>query len=95
MWGKAGKLEFRPIALKLADRQVRISGTSMRDKGKAGTAGVVASVVFLPVAGFFVKGKSAKIPPQTKFTAYLDEDLPVIFAEPLTPKPLVVQAAQR
>ncbi|HEX9953729.1 MAG TPA: hypothetical protein VGB48_00755, partial [Allosphingosinicella sp.] len=57
MWGKAGKLEFTPLYIKMGDRQIGLSATnSTADKGKAGTAGVVAAVVFLPVAGFFVKG---------------------------------------
>ena len=81
MWGKAGKLEFKPLHVKVGDRQIRLSATSATaDKGKAGTAGVVAAVVFLPVAGFFLKGTSAKIPARTATTAYLDEDVPVTFA---------------
>ena len=93
MWGKSGKLEFRPIYLKVGDRQIRISGNPTRDKGKAGTAGVVAAVAFLPLAGFLVTGTSAVIAPQTPFSAYLDEDLPVVFAgKPVAPAPLVVPA---
>ena len=81
MWGKAGKLEFKPLYIKMGDRQIGLSATnSTADKGKAGTAGVVAAVVFLPVAGFFVKGTSAKIPARTAVTAYVDEDVPVAFA---------------
>lgn len=82
MWGKSGKLEFRPLYVKLGDRQIRISANSTRDKGKAGTAGVVAAVVFLPVAGFLVTGTSARIPAQTPVVAQLDEDVPVVFADP-------------
>ena len=80
MWGKSGKLEFRPLYLKLGDRQIRISANATRDKGKAGTAGVVAAVVFLPVAGFFVTGTSARIAAQTPVLAQLDEDVPVQFS---------------
>jgi hypothetical protein len=50
------------------------------DKGDAGTAGVVASIVVLPIAGFFVTGTSAVLPAGTAATAQLDSDLPVIFA---------------
>lgn len=96
MWGKSGKLEFRPLYLKIGDRQIRVSGNPTRDKGKAGTAGVVAAVAFLPLAGFLVTGTSAVIPPQTPFSAYLDEDLPVVFAgQPAAPAPLVVPAAAK
>ena len=90
MWGKAGKLEFKPLHLKVGDRQIRLSATdATKDKGKSGTAGVVAAVVFLPVAGFFVKGSSAKIPARTSVTAYLDEEVPVTFA-PAAPAGIVV-----
>jgi hypothetical protein len=90
MWGKSGKLETRLLYLTVNDRRIRLTGAS-GDKGKAGTAGVVAAVVFLPVAGFFVKGTSARIPPRTAVTAYLDEDIPVVFAAGQTgPAPLVV-----
>jgi hypothetical protein len=81
MWGKSGKLEFRPLYVKLGDRQIRISANATRDKGKAGTAGVVAAVVFLPIAGFLVTGTSAVIPAQTPVLAQLDEDVPVVFAD--------------
>ncbi|HEY7809864.1 MAG TPA: hypothetical protein VIA98_05750 [Allosphingosinicella sp.] len=92
MWGKAGKLEFKPLYIKMGDRQIGLSATnSTADKGKAGTAGVVAAVVFLPVAGFFVKGTSAKIPARTAVTAYVDEDVPVAFAPAAAaPAPIVV-----
>lgn len=80
MWGKSGKLEFRPLYVKLGDRQIRISANATRDKGKAGTAGVVAAVAFLPVAGFLVTGTSARIPAQTPVVAQLDEDVPVVFS---------------
>jgi hypothetical protein len=93
MWGKAGKLEFKPLHIKVGDRQIRLSATNATaDKGKAGTAGVIAAVAFLPVAGFFVKGTSAKIPARTAITAYLDEDVPVTFA-PAAPAGIVVPAS--
>ena len=93
MWGKSGKLEFRPLYIKLGDRQIRVSSNATRDKGKAGTAGVVASLVVLPVAGFFVTGTSASIAAQTPVVAQLDEDVPVVFAGPTEPTALVVPAS--
>lgn len=80
MWGKSGRIEFRPLYVKVGERQIRLAANATRDKGKAGTAGVVASVAFLPVAGFFVTGTSAVIPPHTRVAAQIDEDLPVLFA---------------
>lgn len=80
MWGKSGRLEFRPLYLSLGGRQVPISTRkNTREKGETGTAGVVASIVVLPLAGFFVTGTSAKIPRGSTVDAELSEDLPVVF----------------
>jgi hypothetical protein len=80
MWGKSGRLEFRPLYLVLGDRQVPISARSMsKEKGETGTAGVVASIVVFPLAGFFVTGTSAKIPRGSIVDAELSEDLPIVF----------------
>jgi hypothetical protein len=93
MWGRRGILETRLIAVRVGDRNIRLTGAA-GDRGHAGTAGVVAAVVVIPVVGFFVTGTSAVIPPRTPTVAYLDEDVPVVFAGPVTPAPLVVPAAQ-
>lgn len=80
MWGKSGRIEFRPLYLVLGDRQVPISTRSLnKEKGETGTAGVVASIVVFPLAGFFVTGTSARIPRGSTVEAELSEDLPVIF----------------
>lgn len=80
MWGKSGRLEFRPLYLMLGDREVPISARSnTKEKGETGTAGVVASIVVLPLAGFFVTGTSARIPRGSTVEAELSEDLPVVF----------------
>lgn len=80
MWGKSGRVEFRPLYILVGDREVPVSAvSSTKDKGETGTAGVVASIVVLPLAGFFVTGTSARIPPMTAVHAELSEDLPVIF----------------
>lgn len=80
MWGKSGRLEFRPLYLMLGDREVPISSRSnTKEKGETGTAGVVASIVVLPLAGFFVTGTSARIPRGSTVEAELSEDLPVVF----------------
>jgi hypothetical protein len=80
MWGKSGRLEFRPLYLVLGGRQIPISTHSnTKEKGETGTAGVVASIVVLPLAGFFVTGTSARIPRGSTVEAELSEDLPVVF----------------
>ena len=80
MWGKSGRLEFRPLFLVLGDREIPISARqNTKDKGETGTAGVVASIVVMPLAGFFVTGTSARIPRGSTVEAELSEDLPVVF----------------
>lgn len=80
MWGKSGKLETRLLYLEVGDQRIRISG-SAGGQGKTGTTGVVASLAVVPIAGFFVTGTSAIIPPRTATIATLDEDIPVQFAK--------------
>jgi hypothetical protein len=80
MWGKSGRLQFRPLYLLLGGREVPISARSnTKEKGETGTAGVVASIVVMPLAGFFVTGTSARIPRGSTVEAELSEDLPVVF----------------
>jgi hypothetical protein len=80
MWGKSGRLEFRPLYINLGGREIPISARQMtKEHGETGTAGVVASIVVLPLAGFFVTGTSAKIPRGSTVDAELSEDLPVVF----------------
>lgn len=80
MWGKSGRLEFRPLYIVLGGREIPISAHQMtKEKGETGTAGVVASIVVLPLAGFFVTGTSARIPRGSTVDAELSEDLPVVF----------------
>ncbi|MEY4720652.1 MAG: hypothetical protein RIQ46_377 [Pseudomonadota bacterium] len=74
MWGKSGYINARVISLRLGDRVVRLSGT-FDDKGVTGTAGVVAAVALIPIAGFFATGTSAEIASGSGVKSFLDEDL--------------------
>lgn len=74
MWGKSGYISARVLSLRLGDRQIRLSGT-FDDKGVTGTAGVVGAVAFVPIAGFFTTGTSAKIPTGSPVKAFLEEDI--------------------
>lgn len=76
MWGKSGRITARVLNVRVGDRLIRLTG-SFDDKGTTGTAGVVASVAFVPIAGFFVTGTSAKIPAGAGVKAFLDEDVAV------------------
>lgn len=91
MWGKSGHLGARILYVTVNGRQIRLSG-AFDDKGVAGTAGVVGAVAFVPVAGFFVTGTSAKVPMGTIVKGFTDEDVPLTMAA-AAPAPLVVGAA--
>ncbi|QIL02923.1 hypothetical protein G7078_09100 [Sphingomonas sinipercae] len=76
MWGKSGRIEARVLNVRVGDRLIRLTGT-FDDKGVTGTAGVVAAIALVPVAGFFVTGTSASIPAGAGVKAFLDEDLKI------------------
>lgn len=79
MWGKSGGITARVLYVEANGRQIRVNG-SFNDRGDTGTAGVIASVALIPVAGFFVTGTSAKIAPGTHVTAFIGEEVPVQFS---------------
>jgi hypothetical protein len=89
MWGKSGRINARVINVRVGDRLIRLTGT-FDDKGVTGTAGVVAAIAFVPIAGFFMTGTSAKIPAGGGVKAFLDEDLTIAMPQPV---PVPVQAA--
>lgn len=97
MWGKSGRINARVLYVRANGTQIRLTG-QFDDKGKTGTAGVVAAIAFVPLAGFVTTGTSAKIPLGAPVTGFLDEDISVAFAptQPTTiavPAPQPVQAA--
>lgn len=81
MWGKSGHITGRVLYARVNGAQIRLTGT-FDDKGVTGTAGVVAAIAFVPVAGFFTTGTSARIPLGAPVAAFLDEDISVAFAAP-------------
>ena len=90
MWGKSGHIGAQLLYLEVNGRQIRLSG-QFDDKGVTGTAGVVAAIAFVPVAGFFTTGTSAHIPLGGAVKGFIDEDVPVAFAN-VAPTPMVVPA---
>lgn len=96
MWGKSGHLTAQMLYVSVNGRQIRMTGT-FDDKGVTGTAGVVAAVAFVPVAGFFTTGTSAKIPMGAPVTGFIGEDVPVVLAAatvaPLQAQPVAVPAS--
>lgn len=90
MWGKSGRITARVLNVRVGDRLIRLTGT-FDDKGVTGTAGVVAAIAFVPIAGFFMTGTSAKIPAGGGVKGFLDEDLQITM--PAAPAPVAVQVA--
>ena len=89
MWGKSGRINARVLNVRVGDRLIRLTGT-FDDKGVTGTAGVVAAIAFVPIAGFFMTGTSAKIPAGGGVKAFLDEDLVIAVPQPAV-QPVAVQ----
>ena len=96
MWGKSGRINARVLNVRVGDRLIRLTGT-FDDKGVTGTAGVVAAIAFVPIAGFFMTGTSAKIPAGGGVKGFLDEDLtiaaPAPVASPVVATPASAPAA--
>jgi hypothetical protein len=84
MWGKSGKINARVLYARVGDRQIRLTG-QFDDKGVTGTAGVVAAIAFVPIAGFFTTGTSATINTGAIVNAFLDEDIAIAPAASATP----------
>ena len=76
MWGKSGHITARVLSVRVGERLIRLTG-AFDDKGVTGTAGVVAAIALIPVAGFFVTGTSATLPAGGSVKAFLDEDLQI------------------
>lgn len=91
MWGKSGRINGRVLFVRANGRQIRMTG-QFDDKGVTGTGAVVASVVLLPVVGFFTTGTSARLPLGAAVMGFLDEDIEVAFSA-AKPAPMMVPAA--
>lgn len=92
MWGKSGNIDGRVLYVRANGQQIRLSG-GLHDKGVTGTGAVVGAVVLLPLAGFFMTGTSATLPAGTQVMGYLDEDLPVTFADGAASSTMVIPAS--
>lgn len=77
MWGKSGHFSARVLYTRVGDRQIRLFGM-FNEHGSTGTAGVLAAIAFVPIAGFLVTGTSARMPAGTPIKAFLDEDLTLL-----------------
>ena len=89
MWGKSGAINARILWVRANGQQIRLTG-QVDDKGVTGTAGVIGAIALVPVAGFLVTGTSAVIPLGAPINAFIDEDVPLVFAAPTPPPNMVV-----
>jgi hypothetical protein len=89
MWGRSGRMETRLLSVRANGVNIPITGT-VAERGETGTAGVVASIVVLPVAGFFVTGTSAVLPAGTGFSGRTESDIPLLLPADAVPQPAVV-----
>jgi hypothetical protein len=93
MWGKSGGFTGRYLYIDVGGRQIRLNG-SFSNRGETGTIGVLASVAFVPVAGFFVTGTSANIVPGTRVMAFLAEEVPVVFSDTKPMPPIIAPVGE-
>ena len=80
MWGKSGWIKARLLYVTVGDRKIKLRGI-FDDRGVTGTAGVVAAIAFVPVAGFFTTGTSATLPMGAAVKGFVDEDVSLIVAK--------------
>jgi hypothetical protein len=85
MWGKSGHINARLLYVTVGNRQIRLRGV-FDDKGVTGTAGVVAAIVFVPIAGFFTTGTSATLPLGGGVDGFVDEDVALMVTPVAVPQ---------
>lgn len=89
MFGKSGKIAARVLYVRVGQQNISMSG-SANEAGSGGTAGVVAAaVLFWPVAPF-ITGRSAALPPGSRMTGWVENDIPLVLRAPPPPTALVV-----
>lgn len=91
MWGRSGRLETRLLSVRANGMTIPVSG-GVAERGDTGTAGVVASIAVLPVAGFFVTGTSAILPVGTGFNGHTDSEIRVAIDPSMIPRTITPPA---
>ncbi len=80
MWGKSGRLQTSLISVRVNGHDIALRGGTANEKGDTGTAGVIASIAVVPIAGFFVTGTSAVLPMGSPASGVTISDVPVDLA---------------
>lgn len=81
MSGKSGKFEIEITHVEVGGRRIPLEGT-FRQEGEGNTVATIGAVAVVPVAGFFVTGRSGRMPSGSELTVYTAEDLEVQFEGP-------------
>lgn len=91
MFGKSGKFEIEISHVDVGARRIPLEG-KFRQEGEGNTVATVGAVVVLPIAGFFLTGKSGRMGAGTELTVYTAQDLTVQFdgPAPVRKAPMVV-----
>lgn len=73
VFGRSGKLEIAVDSVKIGDNSCRLRGAKNSSGKGQGTLSIATAVLVAPLAGI-ITGKSARIPANTEFIAYTDQD---------------------
>ncbi len=80
MFGKSGKFEIEVRYIDLNGRRIPLEG-KFRQEGDGNTVATIGAVVVVPVAGFFVTGKSGVMPKGRELTVFTGQPVPVTLAQ--------------
>lgn len=84
--GRSGKLDIKVSMIKAGGLDVPVRG-ERNAKGRSGTLGAVgAGILFLPLA-VIVRGRDVKLPAGTAFEVYVDREITIPVAAPVTAAP--------
>jgi len=81
MFGKSGKFEIDITSVEVNGRRIPLEGT-FRQEGEGNTVATIGAVVAAPVVGFFITGRSGRMPAGTELTVYTKEAIQVQFDGP-------------
>lgn len=87
MFGKSGKMEIEIRYVDFAGTRVPVEG-KFRQEGNGNTVATVGAVVVVPVAGFFVTGRSGEIPRGRELGVFTKDPIPVVLPSAYQPTAL-------
>lgn len=88
MFGKSGKMDISIDAVELGSMRIPTVGT-FRQEGEGNTVATVGALVVVPVAGFFVNGRSGIIPAGRELQIHTNSNFDIAIAQPTPVTPPV------